>query len=124
MVLADRRFQKKRAQLPKWINQAMLDSDTNLSTDMAVASAKRFLRTMAQPFGGKEQDGVSTWTLTDLERHKEKIEEGKISELRGEEGYQRRNGATARGDGRGVETGFDDEFGDAGMDIVMMEMET
>ncbi|EDN93739.1 hypothetical protein SS1G_09606 [Sclerotinia sclerotiorum 1980 UF-70] len=35
MVLADRRFLKKRAQLPKWINQAILDSEVNLSTDMA-----------------------------------------------------------------------------------------
>lgn len=49
----------------------MLESDTSLSTDMAVANAKKFLRTMAQPFGGKEQDGVSTWSIADLERHKE-----------------------------------------------------
>jgi len=72
MVLADRRFQKKRAQLPKWINQAMLESETNLSTDMAVAIAKDFLRKMAQPFRAKDQEGISTWSLTDLERHVEK----------------------------------------------------
>lgn len=72
MVLADRRYQKKRSQLPKWISQAMLESETNLSTDMSVATAKNFLRTMAQPFKAKDQEGISTWSLTDLERHKEK----------------------------------------------------
>ncbi|KAK2739654.1 DNA-dependent ATPase of the nucleotide excision repair factor 4 complex [Myotisia sp. PD_48] len=72
MVLADRRFQKKRNQLPKWISQAMLESETNLSTDMAVATAKSFLRSMAQPFKAKDQDGISTWSLADLNRHLEK----------------------------------------------------
>ncbi|KAJ5833902.1 hypothetical protein N7474_002213 [Penicillium riverlandense] len=72
MVLADRRFERKRAQLPKWINQAMLDSETNLSTDMAVANAKNFLRTMAQPFKAKDQEGISTWNLADIERHEAK----------------------------------------------------
>ncbi|KAK2810086.1 DNA-dependent ATPase of the nucleotide excision repair factor 4 complex [Emmonsiellopsis sp. PD_5] len=79
MVLADRRFQKKRNQLPKWIGQAMLESETNLSTDMAVATAKSFLRTMAQPFKAKDQEGISTWSLADLDRHvkKQQDEENK-----------------------------------------------
>ncbi|OJD26971.1 DNA repair helicase rad15 [Blastomyces percursus] len=79
MVLADRRFQKRRSQLPKWIGQAMLESETNLSTDMAVATAKSFLRTMAQPFKSRDQEGISTWSLADLELHvkKQKGEEGK-----------------------------------------------
>ena len=42
MVLADRRFTRKKNQLPKWIAQALNDSDTNLSTDMALATAKSF----------------------------------------------------------------------------------
>lgn len=80
MVLADRRFQKKRNQLPKWISQAMLESETNLSTDMAVATAKNFLRTMAQPFKAKDQEGISTWSLADIERHREKqmLEEERV----------------------------------------------
>ena len=49
MVLADRRFKNKKNQLPKWIAQALLESDLNLSTDMALAAAKKFLRTLAQP---------------------------------------------------------------------------
>ncbi|KAG8419245.1 TFIIH/NER complex ATP-dependent 5'-3' DNA helicase subunit [Metarhizium acridum] len=81
MVLADRRFQKKRAQLPKWINQGLLDVDTNLSTDMAVSSARRFLRTMAQPFHAKDQDGISTWGYEDLQKYKEKMDMEKIREL-------------------------------------------
>ncbi|PMB73483.1 DNA repair helicase RAD3 [Beauveria bassiana] len=68
MVLADRRFQKKRPQLPKWINQGLMDVDVNLSTDMAVSSARRFLKTMAQSFRAKEQEGISTWGYEDLER--------------------------------------------------------
>ena len=80
MVLADRRFERKRPQLPKWINQAMLDSETNLSTDMAVSNAKSFLRTMAQPFKAKDQEGISTWSLADIERHeaKRKAEEERL----------------------------------------------
>jgi DNA excision repair protein ERCC-2 len=80
MVLADRRFERKRPQLPKWINQAMLDSETNLSTDMAVANAKNFLRTMAQPFKSRDQEGISTWSLADIERHeaKRKAEEARM----------------------------------------------
>ncbi|KAL7624445.1 TFIIH/NER complex ATP-dependent 5'-3' DNA helicase subunit [Parahypoxylon ruwenzoriense] len=82
MVLADRRFQKKRLQLPKWINQAMQDVDGNLSTDMAVITAKRFLRDMARPFKPKDQEGISMWSLEDLKAHQKKVDEERIRELR------------------------------------------
>lgn len=68
MVLADRRFSRKKNQLPKWIAQALNDSDTNLSTDMALASAKKFLRSLAQPTNPKDQEGVSVWNLEQLEK--------------------------------------------------------
>ena len=84
--------------------QALLESDTSLSTDMAVAAAKKFLRTMAQPFGGRDQEGISTWSLADLERHKEKQEEEKIRELQ--------NGAA----GTNGTNGGNDEFGDGEID--------
>jgi DNA excision repair protein ERCC-2 len=74
MVLADKRFGRKRSQLPKWINQALYESDVNLSTDMAIAAAKKFLRTMAQPM--EEKDGISTWTLKELEDHQKRAREG------------------------------------------------
>lgn len=90
----------------------MLESDTSLSTDMAVANAKKFLRTMAQPFGGKEQDGVSTWSIADLERHKEKAKEEKIRELRN--GMNGANGAQVEGE---------DEYVDEDMDAAMMDVD-
>lgn len=82
----------------------MLESDTSLSTDMAVATAKKFLRTMSQPFSGKDQDGVSSWSIEDLERHKEKIEEENIRELR----------SVGLGDGanNGNGTHVEDEYGE------------
>lgn len=66
MVLADRRFSRKKNQLPKWIAQALNDSDTNLSTDMALATAKKFLRSLAQPTNPKDQEGVSVWNEEQL----------------------------------------------------------
>ncbi|KAK0651342.1 hypothetical protein B0T16DRAFT_403706 [Cercophora newfieldiana] len=85
MVLADRRFQKKRAQLPKWINQALLDADTNLSTDMAVSAARRFLKVIAQPFPTSAQEGVSIWTKADLAAHQEKMAHELILELQAQQ---------------------------------------
>jgi len=81
MVLADKRFLKKRNQLPKWINQALQESDVNLSTDMAVASAKKFLRTIAQPFNARDQEGISTWSIQDLRKHQEKQGEEEVRAL-------------------------------------------
>ncbi|ODV92891.1 hypothetical protein CANCADRAFT_30908 [Tortispora caseinolytica NRRL Y-17796] len=91
MVLADRRFARKRNQLPKWINQALLDSESNLSTDMSLTNAKKFLRSMAQPANSEDQEGISVWTLEHLKEYQEKskihpnfaetAEEGNKSEL-------------------------------------------
>ncbi|RGB34175.1 hypothetical protein C1646_760892 [Rhizophagus diaphanus] len=66
MIFADKRFGRtdKRNKLPKWINQYITDSATNLSTDMSLDRAKKFLRSMAQPFD--DQRGVSLWTLEDI----------------------------------------------------------
>ncbi|KAK0626137.1 hypothetical protein B0T14DRAFT_94455 [Immersiella caudata] len=88
MVLADRRFQKKRAQLPKWISQALLDADTNLSTDMAVSAARRFLKVIAQPFPTSAQEGVSIWTKEDLKAHQEKMANELILELQAQQAQQ------------------------------------
>lgn len=118
MVLADRRFQKKRTQLPKWINQALLDADSNLSTDMAVSSARRFLRGMAQPFRAKDQEGISTWSEADLKKHQEQLDEQRIQELQ-----------EAQLDGRGVpaqellEGDSDDYMGGDDLDEGMMELD-
>ncbi|KAF8476201.1 hypothetical protein BDZ91DRAFT_711160 [Kalaharituber pfeilii] len=82
MVLADKRFARKRNQLPQWIREAVLESETNMSTDMAVAAAKKFLRTMAQPVEAEGKDRISMWSLEDLQRYQKKmlLGEGKINE--------------------------------------------
>ncbi|CDK29695.1 unnamed protein product [Kuraishia capsulata CBS 1993] len=82
MVLADRRFARKKGQLPKWISQALLDADTNLSTDMAIASAKKFLRTLAQPADPKDQEGVSVWNLDQLQQF-QKAQQQQFGNLEG-----------------------------------------
>jgi DNA excision repair protein ERCC-2 len=75
MVLADRRFQRKRSQLPRWIADEIHEGQTGLSTDAAVGMAKKFLRTIAQPLNEAQRNGVmesakgkDSWTLTELER--------------------------------------------------------
>ncbi|CCD23262.1 TFIIH/NER complex ATP-dependent 5'-3' DNA helicase subunit RAD3 NDAI_0B02270 [Naumovozyma dairenensis CBS 421] len=86
MVLADRRFSRKRTQLPKWIAQGLSDADLNLSTDMAISNAKQFLRTMAQPTDPKDQEGVSVWSFEDLTKHQnEKKKKSQPIEVLGEE---------------------------------------
>ena len=73
MVLADRRFQKKRNQLPRWIADEISEGQTGLSTDSAVSLAKKFLRTIAQPLGKGERlpdgttKGKDSWDLKELE---------------------------------------------------------
>lgn len=122
MVLADRRFQKKRVQLPKWINQGLLEADVNLSTDMSVSSARRFLRTMAQPFAAKDQEGISTWGYEDLMQHKEKIDDERIREL--EEANAAGQVASRQRNGNGrVLDDDDDEFEDQELDQEMMELD-
>lgn len=81
MVLADRRFSRKKSQLPKWIAQGLSDADTNLSTDMAIANAKQFLRTMAQPSNPKDQEGVSVWDLDQLVSYQEKQKQSAVAEF-------------------------------------------
>ncbi|TXT04246.1 hypothetical protein VHUM_04244 [Vanrija humicola] len=67
MVFADKRFarQDKRSKLPRWINQYITDAHSNLSTDMAVVLAKKFIRQISQPFD-HTQTGISLWTLEDI----------------------------------------------------------
>ena len=86
MVLADKRFQKKRAQLPKWIGEAVYEGEANLSTDMAVAVARKFLRTMAQPF---VQEGVGTWTREELLKHQNLAKVHEVEGEREREGVER-----------------------------------
>ncbi|KAK4990402.1 TFIIH/NER complex ATP-dependent 5'-3' DNA helicase subunit [Elasticomyces elasticus] len=108
MVLADRRFQKKRVQLPKWISSALLEADSNLSVDQATAAAKKFLKTMSRPFPARMQDGVSTWSLADLERHREKVDAERMREVRNGE----RLGETVHGNEIMREAQDGEDYGD------------
>lgn len=72
MVLADKRFARhdKRSKLPKWITQAIIDANVNLSADMAAQLATRFFREMAQPFDSKAQIGTSMLSEQDLRQRR------------------------------------------------------
>ncbi|KAH7558999.1 hypothetical protein BM1_05136 [Bipolaris maydis] len=72
MVLADKRFNKKQTQLPKWIQQGLDAKNTKLSIDQAVGMAKNFLKEMSVPWSRAEQEGHSSWSLEDLEAHQRK----------------------------------------------------
>lgn len=51
VILADSRYNRhdKRSKLPPWITQFLSESHLNLSTDMAMAITKNFLKEMSQP---------------------------------------------------------------------------
>jgi DNA excision repair protein ERCC-2 len=119
MVLADRRFQKKRDQLPKWIQKALNDADTNLSTDMAVSSAKKFLKTIAQPFKAKDAEGVSTWNSAQLERYIKEQEAERNRELQNRE----LRDDTELGSLRDVEMQDEFDMDDEGLEAGMMELD-
>lgn len=63
MIFADSRYNKhdKRSKLPKWILQFLNDGYLNLSTDMAIAHVKAFLRLMGQPI---DQEALQSVLLT------------------------------------------------------------
>lgn len=78
MIFADKRFSRndKRSRLPKWIQEHLVDSHCNLSTEEAIQMSRRWLKRMAQPFTREDQLGVSLLTLDQLE----KLEEEKQAE--------------------------------------------
>ncbi|KAL3657144.1 hypothetical protein V7S43_017938 [Phytophthora oleae] len=71
VIFADSRYNRadKRTKLPPWITQFLVDSHLNLSVDMAVFMAKKYLSLMAQPADEAtnvnsillDADGVARW---------------------------------------------------------------
>lgn len=71
VIFADSRYNRldKRTKLPPWITQFLVDSHLNLSVDMAVFMAKKYLALMAQPPDESanvnsillDADGVARW---------------------------------------------------------------
>ncbi|KAL0581751.1 TFIIH/NER complex ATP-dependent 5'-3' DNA helicase subunit [Marasmius crinis-equi] len=76
MVFADKRFARadKRAKLPRWINQYITETASNLSTDMALTLSKLFMRTISQN-PNENQTGISLWTLDDILKAQAKQQE-------------------------------------------------
>ncbi|XP_063600558.1 general transcription and DNA repair factor IIH helicase subunit XPD-like [Penaeus indicus] len=68
MLFADKRFSRadKKSKLPRWIQEYLVDSKCNLSTEEAVQVTRPWLRQMAQPFTRDDQLGVSLLTLEQL----------------------------------------------------------
>ena len=65
VVFADSRYSKhdKRSKLPAWIQQFMTETLSNLSTDLAMACARQFLREMAQPVTNRRNVSLSEQEL-------------------------------------------------------------
>jgi len=124
MVMADKRFAKKRNQLPKWIASALMEADANMSVDQSVASAKKFLKVMSKPFPARMQEGISTWSYEDLMEHKRKLEAERDREVRNggdaaEDGYHL-HGDQIMAEAQAAEDQMDL---DDDMDAAMLELE-
>jgi DNA excision repair protein ERCC-2 len=78
---------------------------------MAVGAAKKFLRNMAQPFKPSDQEGISTWSIQDLEKFKEKQEEESIRALREAQAAHNKNAMHGIGNGNEETVAAEDEFG-------------
>lgn len=98
----------KRAKLPRWINQYITETASNLSTDMAITLSKLFMRTISQN-PNENQTGISLWTLEDIETH-----QAKQKEL----AQQAETEAAAAADQRHDDAMDvdDDDYGDGGID--------
>ncbi|KAI5122977.1 hypothetical protein M0805_006856 [Coniferiporia weirii] len=115
MVFADKRFARadKRAKLPRWINQYITETASNLSTDMALVLSKLFMRQISQSHA-EDQTGVSLWTLADVEKAQAKqraleLQQEQEAELAAKQGTA---GAPMDVDG--------DEYGDGGFSDGML----
>lgn len=92
----------KRAKLPRWINQYITETASNLSTDMALTLSKLFMRTISQN-PNENQTGISLWTLEDIEKAQAKQKELALQENEVLE-----------------DVIDDDEYGDGGIDDDML----
>jgi DNA excision repair protein ERCC-2 len=107
VALSQKRFARadKRSKLPRWMNQYITESASNLSTDMALVLSKHFLRVISQP----QKEGFakqSLWSLGDVEKAQAKQRELALAEAEAEELAQ--NAINQNGKGP-VASGVDDE---------------
>lgn len=99
----------KRAKLPRWINQYITETASNLSTDMALTLSKLFMRTISQN-QNQDQTGVSLWTVEDIEKAQAKQRELAL-EVEAEQQQRQQQRAAEMMD---VDDD-DDEYGDGGL---------
>ena len=101
-VARSQRFARadKRAKLPRWINQYITETASNLSTDMALTLSKQFMRMISQN-PNENQTGISLWTLEDIERAQAK---------------QRELALAQEAEQQDAAMDEDDEYGDGGID--------
>ncbi|KAG8902727.1 hypothetical protein FRB99_004206 [Tulasnella sp. 403] len=118
MIFADKRFARadKRSKLPRWINQYITESASNLSTDMALVLSKMFMRTISQN-PNENPTGVSLWTLEDVlaaqEKQKTALAAIQATVDRGEHG-------NAEGMELDNDEDDEDEFGHGGLTDAML----
>ena len=99
-----------------------MESDSNMSVDQAVASAKKFLKMMSKPFPIRMQEGVSTWSYEDLMEHKAKLEAEKDREVRN--GEVNGDDYHVHGDQVMAEAeAAEEEMDDPDMEAAMMEID-
>lgn len=120
MVMADKRFLKKRTQLPKWISSELTDKDSNMSVDQSVAAARRFLKLMSKPFPISMQEGHSAWSYEDLMRNKAVVDAESLAVQPNQ--HAASNVYQGQDDYTMVEAELEDEYGD--IDPEMMDLAT
>merc|ERR1712048_1097647 len=82
MIFADNRYSRsdKRKKLPQWLSNYLKQEYINLSTDVAVEIATRFVKKMAQPHSKKDEIGKSLLSSKDIERKIKKYESENVFE--------------------------------------------
>ncbi|KAL7283362.1 hypothetical protein ACG7TL_002792 [Trametes sanguinea] len=102
--------QDKRAKLPRWINQYITETASNLSTDMALTLSKQFMRMISQN-PNENQTGISLWTIEDIQKAQAKQKEEALAQE-----AERRDTAMDEDEDEYGDGGFDDDAL-AGVDI-------
>jgi len=122
MVFADKRFARadKRAKLPRWINQYITETASNLSTDMALVLSKLFMRSISQN-QNENALGISLWSLEDIEKAQAKQKALELEQEQQERQEQAQRELAGAGE---MDMDDDDFYGDGGIgDHVLAEID-
>jgi DNA excision repair protein ERCC-2 len=107
----------KRAKLPRWINQYISESASNLSTDIALTFSKQFMREISQNLT-EDQTGISLWTLEDIQKAQEKQKDAALAAAEEAEAEM------ARREDAAMDVDDFDEYGDGGIsDTALVDLD-